>query len=117
MGDPVLAKGLQCARRQGDVAVFGPLAAMNVDHHPPAVDVADLEVQPLAQSQAQRVNGPEIGPVVGRADRGDEPPDFLDGEHVGEPLVPADAELLERGPVAGCGVGVEELDAAVGDDQ
>jgi hypothetical protein len=41
----------------------------------------------------------------------------LDREHIGEPLVPADPEFLERGPVAGCGVGVQELDAAVGDCQ
>ena len=115
MRDPVLAEGLQRARRQGDVAVLGPLAAMDVDHHPRAVDVADLEVQPFAEPEAQRVDGPEIGAVVGRADGGDEPTDLVDGEDVGECLLPADAESLEGGPVAGRGVGVEELDAAVGD--
>ena len=102
-------------RRQRDVAVLGPLAAMDVDHHPRAVDVADLEVQPLAEPEAQRVDGPEVGAVVGRADGGDEAADLVDGEDVGEPLLPGDAEPLEGGPVARGGVGIEELDAAVGD--
>ena len=115
MGDPVLAEGFERAGRQWDEAVLGPLAAMDVDHHPRAVDVADLEVQPLAEPQAQRVDGPEIGAVVGRADGGDEPTDLVDGEDVGEPLLPADAEAFEGRPVAGGGVGIEELDAAVGD--
>ena len=88
---------------------------MDVHHHPRAIDVADLEVQPLAEPESQRVDGPEIGPVVGRADGGDEPSHLVDGEDVGESLLPADAEPLEGRPVAGSGVGIEELDAAVGD--
>ena len=38
-----------------------------------------------------------------------------DGEDVGEPLLAGDAEPFEGGPVAWDGVGIEELDAAVGD--
>ena len=101
--------------RQWDEAVLGPLAAMDVDHHPGAVDVADLEVQPLAEPEPQRVDGPEIGAVVGRADGGDEATDLVDGEDVGEPLLPGDAESFEGRPVAGDGVRIEELDAAVSD--
>ena len=112
---PVLAEDLQRAAGQRHVAVLGPLAAMDVDHHPCAVDVADLEVQPFLEPQAQRVDRPEIGPVVGRADGGDEPPHLIDREDVGESLLLADAEPLEGRPVAGRGVGIEELDAAVGD--
>ena len=106
---------LQRARRQRDEAVLGPLAAMDVDHHPRAVDVADLEVQPLAEPEPQRVDGPEVGAVVGRADGGDEASDLIDGEDVGEPLLPGDAEPLEGRPIAGDGVRIEELDTAVGD--
>jgi hypothetical protein len=62
-------------------------------------------------------HGCPVGPVVAGADGIDEAPHPLDREHVGEPLVPADLEFLERRPVAGCGVRVEELDAAVGDGQ
>jgi hypothetical protein len=90
---------------------------MDVDQHPCAVDVADLQVQPFPEPQPQRVDRPEIGPVMVRADGVDETPYLIDGEHVGEFLVPADTKPLERGPVARRGVGVEELDAAVGNAQ
>jgi hypothetical protein len=88
---------------------------MDVDHHPGAVDVADLEVEALAESEAERVDGPEVGAVVGRADGGDEPSDLLDGEDIGEAFLPGDAEAFEGGPVSRCGVRIEELDAAVSD--
>jgi hypothetical protein len=90
---------------------------MHVDQHPRAVDVADLQVQPFPEPQPQRVDRPEKGPVVVRADGADETPHFVDREHVGESLVPTDAEPLERRPVTGRGVGIEELDAARGDSQ
>jgi hypothetical protein len=73
---------------------------MDVDHYPRAIDVADLEMQPLAEPEPQRVDGLEIGAVVGGTDSGDEASDLVDGEDVGEPLLPGDAEPLERGPIA-----------------
>ena len=74
---------------------------MDVDHHPRGIDVADLEVQPFPEPQAQRVDRPEIGAVVGRADGGDELSHLVDGEHVGERLVPTDAERLRVGQSRG----------------
>jgi hypothetical protein len=90
---------------------------MHVHQHSLAVDVSDLQVQPLSQPQAERVDRPQVGLVVGRADRVDEPAHFVRGEHVGQCFVPLDAKLREGLPVARHGVGVEELDAAVGDNE
>ena len=84
MGGPVFAEGLEGTRRQGDEAVLGALAAMDMDHHAGGVDVTDLEVEALGESEAERVDGPEVGAVVGRADGGDESSDLVDGEDVGE---------------------------------
>jgi len=42
---------------------------MDVHEHPGAVDVADLQGQGFLQPQAERVDRPEKGPVVRRADR------------------------------------------------
>ena len=58
---PVLAQHGQSARRQWQVAIFGPLAEMHVHEHPLAVDVAHLQLQAFLEPQAQRVNGPEKG--------------------------------------------------------
>ena len=88
---------------------------MDVDHHPRSVDVADLEMKPLAEPESERVDGLEVGTVVGRADGGDEATDLVDGEDVGEPLLPGDAESFQGRPIAWDGVRREELDAAVGD--
>jgi hypothetical protein len=88
---------------------------MDVDHHPGRVDIGDLEVEALGESEAEGVDGPEISPVVGRADGGDEATDLVRGEDVGEASLPGDAEASEGGPVSGCGVSIEELDAAVSD--
>ena len=115
MGGPVFAEGLERARRQRDEAVLGALAAMDVDHHAGGVDVADLEVEALGEAEAQRIDGPEVGAVVGCTDGGDESSDLVSGEDVGEAFLPRDAEALEGGPVSGGGVRIEELDAAVSD--
>src|ERR1700733_12563108 len=88
---------------------------MDVDHHPRAIDVADLEMQPLAEPEPQRVNGAEIGPIMGRADGGDEVTDLIDGADLGEPLLPGAAEAFQGRPIAGDGVRIEELDTAVSD--
>jgi hypothetical protein len=88
---------------------------MDVDHHAGAVDVADLEVQSLGESETQGVDGLEVGAVVWRADGGDEAADLIDGEDVGEAFLPGDAEAFEGGPVARAGVRIEEFDTAVGD--
>src|SRR5262249_37506308 len=81
------------------------------------IDVADLQTQPFLEPESQRVDRPEIGPVVGRADGRDEPPHLIDGEHVREFLLLANAEPLEGRPVTGRGVGIEELDGAVSDHE
>ena len=49
---PVFAQKKKSFLRQGDVAVLGALAAMDVDLHPFAVDVGYLQVKGLPQSQA-----------------------------------------------------------------
>src|SRR5208337_4737240 len=67
--------------------------------------------------QARRVDRREIGPVAKCADGTDELSHLVDREHVGQPFLLLDADSLESGPVAGRGVGVEELDGAVGDVQ
>jgi hypothetical protein len=90
---------------------------VDVDQHAGTVDVAELQGEPFLEPQSQGIDGPEEGAVVGRADRVEEPVHLIDGQHVGQRLVLRDTELQERGPVPRLGVGVEELDAAVGDLQ
>jgi hypothetical protein len=59
MRDSELAERLQGRIGQDQVAILGSFATMNVHHHPPAVDVGDLEVNGFANPQSERVAGPE----------------------------------------------------------
>ena len=117
MRDPILAEHGQGPRRQRHVAVLGALATMDMDDHPRAVDVADLQIQTFLETQPQRVDGPEEGLVVWRAHGVDQAPHFGDAQDVGQALGPGDVEVLEGEPVARDGMGVEEDDAAGGDLQ
>ena len=96
---------------------LGALATMHVDDHSLAVDVADLQIQTFLEPQPQRVDGPEERLVVRRAHGVDEAAHFGDAQDVRQALGSGDAEVLEGGPVAGDGMGVEEDEAAGGDLQ
>ena len=117
MSGPMRRERRERAGWQRDEPILGSLATVDVDEHAGAVDVAEFQGQPFLEPQAQGVDGPEEGAVVRRADGVEEPMHFGDGQDVGQRLVLGDAELEERGPVARHAVGVEELDAAVGDLQ
>jgi hypothetical protein len=86
-----------------------------MDHHPGAVDVADLEVESFGEAESQGVDSLEVDAVVWRTDGGDELTDLVDGEDVGESLLAGGAESLEGGPVARTGVRIEEFDTTIGD--
>ncbi len=67
------------------------------------------------QAKSQRIDGPEKALQGRLANRVDEPIDFGDREHGGELERFGNAEFAERGPFSRTGVGVEELEAGVGD--
>jgi len=115
MAGPMLTQRRERAGRERDEPVLGPLPTVHVDEHAGTVDVAQFQGQPFLKPQPQRVDGPEEGTVVRRADGVEEPMHLVDGQHIGQRLLLGDAELEKRGPVPRHAVGVEELDAAVGD--
>ena len=117
MRHPVLAEHSQGLRRERHVAIFGALAAMNMDDHPRAVDVADLEIQTFLETQPQRVDGPEVGFVVRSTHGVDETTNFRDAQDIRQGLGSGKADVPESLPVARDGVGVEEDDAAGSDLQ
>src|SRR5271157_5704554 len=53
MSCPIATEDRQGTRWQGDIAVLRTLAAMDVDDHAGAVDVADLEIQGFLKSQTE----------------------------------------------------------------
>ena len=51
----------QQLRRQHDVAVLAALAVLDPDHHPAAVDVADLQADRLGGAQPRRIGRRQRG--------------------------------------------------------
>jgi hypothetical protein len=75
---PVAAQQNEGGLRQRDVAVLGTLAAVDMDHHAPAVDVGDFEVARFVKAQAAGVDGGEKNVVGGSFDLSQKAAHFID---------------------------------------
>jgi hypothetical protein len=115
MGDPIYSEDFQGTLRQGKEAVFGSLAAMNVNHHPLGVQVADLQVEPFFESQPECVGGPKEGGIVMLVGGGDYLLNFANGQHVGQRFLFGHTQFLKDIPISGTSDAIEKLQGAVGD--
>jgi hypothetical protein len=64
MGFPVGAEQREGLGGQGDVAVFGTLATMDMDLEALTINVRDLKVQGFMESEAQAIDGGKVDLVV-----------------------------------------------------
>src|SRR5512136_2961932 len=69
MGGPELAQHLQGAVRQGSITILGSLPVPYVHHHLLAIDVSNLEVNPLAQAQSTGIDCTRAHPITWLTDR------------------------------------------------
>jgi hypothetical protein len=115
VGFPVGSEQTQSIFGQGDVAVFGTLAAVDMDLEALAVDVGNLKVESFVEPESQTVNGSEVNLVVQGCGWLEEPPDLLDTEDGGEAVFGLGANERQRMPVTLEDVLKEELDATVAD--
>jgi hypothetical protein len=84
MGFPGGAEQSQGILGQGDVPVFGALAAVDMDLEALAIEVRDLQGEGFLEPEAQAVDGGEGDLVVPGGSGGKEPPDLLHTEDGGE---------------------------------
>ena len=115
MGFPVGAEQCQGICGQGDVPVFGALAAVDMDLEALAIDVGDLQVQGFMEPESQAIDGGEVDLVVQGGGGREEPPDLLHTEDGGETVGGLRAQERERVPVALEDVLIEEANTAVAD--
>ena len=115
MGFPVGAEQSQGICGQGDVPVFGALAAVDMDLEALAIDVGDLQGEGFMEPEAQAIDGGEVDLVVQGGGGREEPPDLLHTEDGGETVCGLRAQEREGVPVALEDVLREEADAAVAD--
>src|SRR5881628_3342644 len=108
MGFPVGAEQRESRGGQGDVAVFGALAAVDMDLEALAIDVRDLQGEGFMEPEAQAVDGGEVDLVVEGGSGRKEPPDLLHTEDSGETVCSLRAQERQRVPVALEDVLIEE---------
>jgi hypothetical protein len=113
MGFPGGAEPREGRFGQGDVAVFGALAAVDMDLEARAIQVRDLEGEGFREPQSQARDGGKGDLVVEGGGGREEPSDFLNAEHSGETVGGVRAQEREGVPVALEDVLGEEADATI----
>ena len=96
---------------QRDVAVFGALAAVDMDLEALAIDIGDLQEEGFLESEAQARDGGKGDLVMQGRGGAEEPPDFLYTEDGGKMVCGLRAQEGEGMPVALKDVLREEADA------
>ena len=89
-----------------------PLSLPHVDHHPVAVDVSNLKVNPFTQAQTAGIDGAQADPIARVAYVPQDAAYLGDAEHHGQLLFPSWAHQIQRRPLSSECMLVEELDAA-----
>jgi hypothetical protein len=115
MGFPVGAQQREGVHGQGNVPVFGALAAVDLDLETLAINVGDLKVQGFMEPEAQAIDRSEVDLVVERGGGRQEAPHFLHTEDSGEVVGGLRAPERQRGPVAWEDVLREEANTAGAD--
>ena len=110
VSDPEVAEDGESSVRQGNVAVFGALAVMDVNEHPGAVDIFDAEADALPQVEAEGIDGGQGGAVAEDADVGEKCAHFLLTEDIGKFLFFARDDEIQKGHFLMACVFEEELD-------
>ena len=115
MGFPVSAEQGQCLFGQGNIPVFGALAAVDMDLEALAINVGDLQEEGFMEPQSQAIDGGKGDLVVEGGGGHQEALDLLDTEHGRETVRGLRANEREGIPIALEDVLIEEADATVAD--
>jgi hypothetical protein len=115
MGCPGGAEQCQGIFGEGNVPVFGALAAVDMDLETRAIDVGALEEEGFVESESQAIDGGEVDLVVQGGGRREESFNLLYAEDGGEPVGGLRTQERQRGPVTLQDVLIEEADATVAD--
>ena len=100
VGFPGSAEQREGLFRQGDVAVFGALTAVDMDLEALAIDGRDLQEEGCMEPQSSAVDGGAGDLVVQGGGAREEPPDLLHTEDGGETVGGVRANEREGVPVA-----------------
>jgi len=114
MGHPVTAKQLVGVLRKRNIAVLGPLAMVDMDHHSFSVDIRDLQRETFRDPQPTSIDGRKAGVIVKGSDVAQEGEDFFLLKDTGKFSLVLGFEIGEDVPVALEYIHEEELHPTIG---
>jgi hypothetical protein len=117
VGFPVAAEQREGLGGQGDIAIFGTLATMDMDLEALAINVRALEEEGVMEPEAQARNGGAVGLIVEGGGRLPESLALLHIEDGREPAGGVCTQERERGPSALEDMLIEEADATIAEAQ
>jgi hypothetical protein len=115
VGGPIASEQLEGGLGERDVAIFGALSTVDMDHHAGGVDIGDFEMETFVKPEATGVDGRKIGVILEGFDLGKNASDFLNTENGGKASFGLGTEDSEDVPVSLEDVFVEEADSAIAD--
>jgi hypothetical protein len=108
----MLAKQFQSARGQGNIAILGAFAVVDVEYHPGTIDLLDLKLSPFLESQTAGVDGRETDSVAWDLDQAEKLVNLLDAENGRKLFLAGRANEVQGRQVLVESMLEEELDAA-----
>jgi len=115
VGGPIASEQLEGGKGERDVAILGPLATVDMDHHAGGIDIGDFEMETFVESQAAGIDGGKIGIILEGFDLGKNGSDFFTAENGRKASFGLGTEDSEDVPVSLEDVFEEEADAAIAD--
>jgi hypothetical protein len=115
VGEPIAAEQVEGGLGEREVAIFGALAPVDMDHHTGGVDIGDFEMETFVKPQAAGVYGGKIGIVLEGFDAGQNAADFFHAKNGWKSSFGLGSEDSEDVPVALQDVLIEEAYPAIAD--
>ena len=115
VGEPIAAEQGQGGLGDRDVAIFGALSTVDMNHHAGGVDIGDFEMETFVKPEAAGVDGRKIGVILEGFDLGKNASDFLNTENGGKASFGLGSEDSEDVPVSLEDMFVEEAYPAIAD--
>ena len=115
MSSPMFSEHFIGGSRQGNEAVLGPLAPMDVDHHPAAVDIGYLQMQGFGKSKSAGIDGFDKHQVAEGADTLENLADFILTENLRQFSFDLGSQIVEQMPIPFEDIGEKESDSTIVD--
>jgi len=115
VGGPIASEQLEGGLGERDVAIFGTLATVDMDHHTGGIDIGDFEVETFMEPQSAGIDGGKIGVILEGFDLGENGSDLFSAENGRESSFGLGSEDSEDVPVSLEDVLVEEANPTIAD--